>query len=112
MESKASNPRHNGAGFKILNCTLGNTRSRGILIKADHGLIEGNTISGCGMSAISIGPEYYWGEADYARHVTVRGNKLSENVLNGSAAGTIFLHGDGAIGNADITISDNFFDRN
>jgi hypothetical protein len=112
VESKASNPRHNGTGFKILNCTLGNTRSRGILIKADHGLIEGNTISGCGMSAISIGPEYYWGEADYARHVTVRGNKLSENVLNGSTAGTFFLHGDGAIGNADITISDNFFDRN
>lgn len=111
-ESKASNPRHNGAGFKILNCTLGNTRSRGILVKADHGLIEGNTISGCGMSAISIGPEYYWGEADYARHVTVLGNKLSENVLNGSAAGTIFIHGDGAIGNADITIADNFFDRN
>ena len=111
-ESKASNPRNNGAGFKILNCTLGNTRSRGILVKADHGLIEGNTISGCGMSAISIGPEYYWGEADYARHVTVRGNTLSENVLNGSAAGTIFIHGDGAIGNADITIADNLFDRN
>ena len=111
-ESKASNPRHNGAGFKILNCTLGNTRSRGILVKADHGLIEGNTISGCGMSAISIGPEYSWGEADYARHVTVRGNTLSENVLNGSAAGTILIHGDGAIGNADITIADNFFDRN
>ena len=112
VASKASNPRCNGAGFKILNCTLGNTRSRGILIKADQGLIEGNTISGCGMSAISIGPEYSWGEADYARHVTVRGNKLAENVLNGSAAGTIFIHGDGAIGNADITIADNLFDRN
>jgi hypothetical protein len=111
-ESKASNPRHNGAGFKILNCTLGNTRSRGILIKADHGLIEGCTISGCGMSAISIGPEYYWNEADYVGHVTVRGNKLAENVLNGSAAGTVFIHGDGAIGNADITIADNLFDRN
>ena len=112
VESKASNPRHNGAGFKILNCILGNTRSRGILIKADYGLIEGNTISGCGMSAISIGPEYDWNEADYAQHVTVRGNKLAENVLNGSAVGTIFLHGDGAIGNADITIADNLFDRN
>ena len=111
-ESKASNPRCNGAGFKILNCTLGNTRSRGILVKADHGLIEGNTISGCGMSAISIGPEYYWNEADYSRQVTIRGNTLTRNVLNGSAAGTIFIHGDGAMGNADITIADNLFDRN
>jgi hypothetical protein len=112
VESKASNPRSNGAGFKILNCTLGNARSRGILVKADHGLIEGCTISGCGMSAISIGPEYYWNEADYSQHVTVRGNKLAENVLNGSDAGTVFIHGDGAIGNADITIADNLFGRN
>ena len=112
LESIASNPRCNGAGFKILNSTLGNTRSRGILIKSDHGLIEGCTISGCGMSAISIGPEYSWNEADYARHVTVRGNKIIENVRNGSAAGALFIHGDGALGNADITIENNLFDRN
>ena len=110
--AKASNPRHNGAGFKILHCTLGNTRSRGILVKADRGLIEGNTISGCGMSAISIGPEYYWNEADYARDVKIRGNTLAENVLNGSAAGAVFVHGDGAVGNADLTIADNLFDQN
>jgi hypothetical protein len=111
-EAKASNPMHNGAGFKILNCTLGNCRSRGILVKADNGLIEGCTISGCGMSAISIGPEYSWGEADYSKNVTVRDNKLLNNVLNGSAAGVIFIHGDGAIGNSNLTISDNLFDRN
>ena len=110
--AKASNPRRNGAGFKILNCTLGNCRSRGILVKADNGLIEGCTISGCGMSAISIGPEYYWNEADYSRHVTVRGNTLRNNVLNGSDAGVIFVHGDGAVGNADINISNNILDKN
>lgn len=111
-EAKASNPLHNGAGYKILNCTLGNCRSRGILVKADNGLIEGCTISGCGMSAISIGPEYWWREADYCRHVTVRGNTLRNNVLNGSDAGTLFIHGDGAMGNGDIAITDNRFDRN
>jgi hypothetical protein len=111
-DAKASNPRHNGAGFKILNCTLGNCRSRGILVKADNGLIEGCTISGCGMSAISIGPEYYWGEADYCNNVIVRGNTLRNNVLNGSDAGVIFVHGDGAIGNRTISISNNLFDTN
>ncbi|MEI7422940.1 MAG: glycoside hydrolase N-terminal domain-containing protein [Prolixibacteraceae bacterium] len=111
-DAKASNPNRNGAGFKILNCSLGNCRSRGILVKADNGLIEGCTISGCGMSAISIGPEYWWGEADYSQNVIVRGNKLSKNVLNGSAAGVVFVHGDGAIGNANITLTDNLFDRN
>ncbi|MCU0982682.1 MAG: right-handed parallel beta-helix repeat-containing protein [Pirellulaceae bacterium] len=112
VDSKASNPRCNGTGFRIVNCTLGDTRSRGILVKADHGLIEGCTIRGCGMSAISIGPEYYWNEADYARKVTIRNNTLAQNVLNGSAVGTIYVHGDGAIGNAEITIAENHFERN
>jgi len=111
-DAKASNPRHDGAGYKILDCTLGNCRSRGILVKGDHGLIEGCAISGCGMSAISIGPEYYWGEADYSQEVTVRGNTLRNNVLNGSDAGTVYVHGDGAIGNRNITIAGNLFDRN
>lgn len=110
-EAKASNPRNNGAGYKILNCTMGNCRSRGILVKADNGLIEGCTISGCGMSAISIGPEYYWGEADYSKNVTIRGNKLLNNVLNGSEAGVIFVHGDGAMGNGNLTITGNLFDK-
>ena len=111
-DSKASNPLHNGAGFKILNCTLGNCRSRGILVKADNGLIEGCTITGCGMSAISIGPEYSWNEADYSRHVVVRNNTLRNNEVNMGKSGTIFVHGDGAIGNADITIEGNRFEKN
>ena len=110
--AEASNPRCNGAGFKILNCTLGNTRSRGILVKGDNGLIEGCTISGCGMSAISIGPEYYWREGDYSQNVTVRGNFLRNNVLNGGAEGVVYVHGEGAIGNRNITIDGNMFDRN
>ena len=90
---------------------MGNCRSRGILVKSDNGLIEGCTISGCGMSAISIGPEYSWGEADYSRNVTIRGNKLMNNVLNGSEAGVIFVHGDGAMGNGNIAITGNLFDK-
>jgi hypothetical protein len=111
-ESKVSNPEHNGAGFRITGCQLGNCRSRGILVKADNGLIEGNVISGCGMSAVSIGPEFSWGESDYSRHVIVRGNTLSNNVLNGGGSGVILIHGDGAVGNADITIERNLFEKN
>ena len=110
--AEASNPRCNGAGFQILNCTLGNTRSRGILVKGDNGLIEGCAITGCGMSAISIGPEYYWREGDYSESVTVRGNFLRNNVLNGGAEGVVYVHGEGAIGNRNITIDGNNFDRN
>lgn len=111
-ESKASNPQHNGAGYQIINCTLGNTRSRGILVKADNGLIEGCTISGCGMSAISVGPEYYWGEADYSKNVVIRNNLIRNNALNGGEEGAVWVHGDGAIGNGNVTIDENIFDRN
>ncbi len=61
--TQASDPNECGAGYKILNCHLGGTRSRGILVKADIGLIDSCTIEGCGMSAISIGPEFWWREA-------------------------------------------------
>lgn len=106
-DAKLSNPQADGDGYKIIGCRLGNTRSRGILVKADHGLIEGNTIEGCGMSAISVGPEYYWGEADYVKHLTISGNTLSGNGRFGGNAGAIFIHGDGALGNRDISITGN-----
>ena len=63
--AKLNNPLRDGAGYKIIGCRLGNTRSRGILAKADDGLIKNNVIEGCGQAAISLGPEYYWNEANY-----------------------------------------------
>ncbi len=105
--SKAFDPNFCGAGFKIINCHLGSTRSRGILVKADNGLIKGNTIVGCMMSAVSIGPEFYWNEAGYVDNTVVTGNKIIN--CGGAPYGgpAIFLHGDGSIGNSNITISNN-----
>lgn len=109
---KLSDPLRDGAGYKIIGNHLGNTRSRGILVKSDNGLIQNNVIEGCGMSAVSIGPEYYWGEADYAHHVTVEGNTIRH--CGGATYGgqAIFVHGDGAMGNQDITIRNNAFTSN
>ena len=67
-------PGADGAGYKIIGCHLGSTRSRGILAKADSGLIGNGLLENCGMSAVSLGPEYYWGEADYVHNVTVENN--------------------------------------
>ncbi len=108
--AKANNPHRCGRGFKVLRCHLGNTRSRGILVKGDDGLIDGCTIEGCGMSAISIGPEYYWGEANYCWNVTVSNNVIRNCVKRNGDDGTIFVHGDGAIGNRHIVIRNNLFD--
>ena len=111
-DAKAANPQRCGQGFKILHCTLGNTRSRGILVKADHGTIQDCLIEGCGMSAVSIGPEYWWNEGDYCWHVTVSRNTFRHNNLNGGDASTVLVHGDGAIGNRDILVCNNHFEEN
>ena len=106
-DAKFSAPAYAGTGYKIIGCTLGDTRSRGILVKGDGGLIRSNTISRCGMSAISIGPEYYWNEADYVRGIMVENNSLSENGRAGYGGAAILVHGDGAMGNRDIVIRNN-----
>ncbi len=107
--AKLSNPLKDGAGYKIIGCRLGRTRSRGILVKADNGLLKNNVIEGCGQAAISIGPEYYWGEADYCHNVTVEGNTFRENGIATYGGGAVLVHGDGAVGNRNIIIRNNRF---
>jgi hypothetical protein len=108
-DAKLSNPLQNGAGYKIIGCQIGDTRSRGILAKADNGVIKNNRIIGCGMSAVSLGPEYSWGEADYVHHVRVEDNLIEGNGKAGYGGAACLIHGDGAIGNQDITVHDNRF---
>ena len=37
LNAKLSNPLYDGHGYKIIGCRLGNTRSRGIIVKSDDG---------------------------------------------------------------------------
>ena len=110
--AKLNNPRRNGAGFKIIGCRLGRTRSRGILVKADDGIIQNNVIEGCGQAAVSLGPEYYWGEANYVKHVLVADNTMRGNGLATYGGGAVLIHGDGAVGNRDVVVRDNRFVAN
>jgi len=107
--SKAYNPEACGAGYKIIACRLGDTRSRGILAKANDGLIERNLIERCGMSAVSLGPEYYWGEGGYVSRVLVDRNLFDQNGTAGYGGATVLVHGEGAPGNRFITIRANLF---
>lgn len=107
--AKASDPARCGRGYKILRCRLGNTRSRGILVKADDGLIDHCRIEGCGMSGVSIGPAFWWGEAGYAWNVTISNNIFLDCARNNGDPSSIFVHGDGAIGNRNISIDHNTF---
>jgi len=107
--AKFSAVDRDGPGYKILRCHIGGTRSRGILAKADNGLIADNTITGCGMSAVSLGPEFYWGEANYVHNVTIRNNVFDHDGTFGSGGACVWVHGEGAIGNENIIIENNRF---
>jgi hypothetical protein len=65
-----------GSGFHIKNCVVRNSRTRGMLIKADNGVIEGCTVDNT-YAGIVICPEVdIWAEADYAHNVVVRNNTI------------------------------------
>ncbi len=112
--SYVTNPMRCGSGYKILDCRIGDTRSRGMLLKGSDGLVLGNVVRGCGMAGISIGPEAWWREAGYCHHVMVENNKLIRDGKGGVGGyfTAVYVHGDGAIGNADITIRNNRFVSN
>jgi hypothetical protein len=110
--TQASDPDECGAGYRILGCHLGDTRSRGILVKGDNGVIDGTTLDGCGMSAISIGPEFWWREAGYSWHVVVSNNQIIGCGQENADQAALYIHGDGAIGNQDIVVKNNRFIRN
>ena len=73
-----------GNGFIVRNNYIGNKRARGILVKAENGLIEGNTIEHNHMSAIALAPELYWMEAGFSRSVQIINNKINHCGLNPS----------------------------
>lgn len=65
-----------GNGFAVTNCTFGNNRSRGILIKASEGEVSRNYLVQTHMEAIKISPEYHWLESGFSRNVVVESNLI------------------------------------
>lgn len=109
-----TNPDRCGQGYRVIDCQLGDTRSRGMLLKGSNGLVIGNTIQGCGMAGISIGPEFWWHEAGYCHNVIVEDNRLIRDGKGGHGGyfSAVYVHGDGAIGNSGIVIRHNTFVSN
>lgn len=67
-----------GNGFRIQACDLGYNRSRGILVKASHGVISNNTIRGSWGEGIMIAPEWWWLEAGSSVDVTIENNTIAD----------------------------------
>ncbi len=70
------NPNALGSGYVLRNNVIRNHRARGMLLKADDGLIEGNTVDGSSMGGIVVTPEFWWMEAGYSRNLILRGNAI------------------------------------
>ena len=79
-----------GHGFSVKDCDFGETRSRGILIKASNGEVSGNRISNTRMHAILISPEFWWMEAGMSSNVVVK-----DNIIKGSLESPIRIRAHG-----------------
>ena len=88
-----------GNGVKVLNCTVGPTRSRGILIKSSDVLVSGNTVIGTWGQGIKMSPEYRWLEAGTGENIKVVDNFISESHEAATAIYAVGGNGEtGAIG--------------
>lgn len=90
-----SDPAASGSGYIVRRNTILNHRARGMLLKAENGLVEGNTIDGSTMGGIVLTPEVWWNEAGPSRNVTIR-NNVVRNVATapGQAGGIVVTAND------------------
>ncbi|MCX7007991.1 MAG: right-handed parallel beta-helix repeat-containing protein [Kiritimatiellaeota bacterium] len=119
---RVSDPNANGSGYTIRRCIIRNHRARGMLLKADRGLVEDNVIEGSTIAGIIIAPEYWWNESCYSRDVVVRGNIIRRcgEATNGpwdQRPGAVNIAGEGqekgiAYGHQRIVIEKNTFEDN
>ena len=110
-----------GSGYVLRGNTITDHRARGILLKARDGLVENNRVDGSSIAGIVLAPELWWGEADYSRNVTIRGNTIAHcGYANtgpwnrqAGAFNVLAERGDpNARGNTDLTIENNIFLEN
>jgi hypothetical protein len=72
-----SSPDRTGSGFKVLDTTIENNWTRGIIAKGSNGLIAGNTIDGSAVAGIVVASEAMpWQEGDFSQNVIIRDNTV------------------------------------
>ncbi len=73
-----SSASHTGAGTVIRNSHFHDGHIRGLLLKTENALVEGNRIARTGHGGIVIQPEGYWLEGSFAHGIRIVDNQLSE----------------------------------
>jgi hypothetical protein len=113
---QVSNPNRCGAGYTLINNIVRRNRARGMLLKADDAVINGNLVEDSTIAGIVLSPEGSQNDAGYVHtatisHNTIRHTGYAENGPDCPYAGGLTVTGDNAIGNRNITISGNTFDH-
>ena len=75
----ASSDERSGNGAVIRNNTLRRGHVRGVIVKADDVLIEGNNFDWFGANAVLVLPELFFLEGPVPRGITIRGNTISRS---------------------------------
>ena len=110
----------NGAGFQVLDSVIENTRSRGLVLKADGGTISGNTIRHIATTGILISPEgRFFAESGFSSSVTIENNHISDvgfqfanpSSFDGGGIAVVADPFDDFRGHNDIRIENNLLDR-
>jgi hypothetical protein len=65
-----------GAEFIVKNCVVRNNRGRGMVIKANNGIIADNIVEHTGMCGIDVTPEFWWDESGCSCHLLIEGNTI------------------------------------
>jgi hypothetical protein len=98
----------NSVGQTIIrNCRFQNMRARCILVKNSNTLIENNVFYDTHMTAILVGPEFYWGEAPQVRNLTIRNNQFIN--IHGSCINIACFNSENSMDNKNILIENNSF---
>lgn len=92
----------------VRNCRFQNMRARNILIKASDSLIENNTFYNTHMTAILVGPEFYWGEGPAVRNLVIRNNHFIN--IDGSSINLGCHKSENSFDNHNIVIEGNTFE--
>lgn len=108
-----SNRNLSNEEFLIADCSVKNTRARGILVKAGNGMISNCVVETTWLAGLQMRPEAMtFMEGDYAHDVQVVGNRLNNCGIISLAKGSIRLdaadaYGWSAFGHTGILFEDN-----
>ena len=67
-----------GADYVIRNNRFCNHRRHGMMLKAPHGLVEGNILDGLGGLGIVVGNDPEWPEGAIPFDLTIRNNSIKD----------------------------------